>query len=137
MPTSDKQAATPGYTLAVIAEALYLVNLLLLPGIGFMLLLLLYLITIREAAPLAKAHLQQTLVTSLWGGFLLVIINLLIIFMGGYQSVNTWIIVILYFTVIHASFVLLGAIGLSHALSAQCWRFPVFGPAPGKGCESL
>ena len=138
MPTSaDNQQAVPGFGLAVAAESLYLLNLLLLPGVGFVLLLLLYLKTARQAPPLAKAHLSQTLVASLWGGFLLLVINGLILLLGGYSAAYIWVIIILYFTLVHASFVLLGALGLARALSGQCWRYPVVGPRLPEACEPL
>ena len=135
MPTSADQQAIPGFALAVTAESLYLLNLLLLPGLGFVLLLLLYLTRFKQSPVLAKAHLSQTLMASLWGGFLLLVINALILLLGGYSGVYTWVIVILYFTVVHASFVLLGALGLARALSGQCWRYPVVGPQLPEGCE--
>jgi len=135
MPISANQQTIPGVGLAVAAESLYLLNLLLLPGLGFVLLLLLYLKTFKQAPVLAQAHLSQTLIASLWGGFLLLVINALILLLGGYSGMYLWVIIILYFTLVHASFVLLGALGLARALSAQCWRYPVVGSRLPDGCE--
>ena len=132
MPVSDK-TTRPGTRLAVIAEALFLANLLVLPGIAFILLMLLYVHRRKEVSGLALAHLSQTVSASLWGGVLLVVINLLIIMMGGYQGVHTWIIVIIYFTLCHSTLVLLGAYGLSKAIAGQCWRYPLIGrPLPSE-----
>ena len=108
-----------GQTLAVAAEALYLVNLLLVPGVAFVILLILYFINIKSAPSLAVCHLRQTLSASLWAGVILVVANLVIILLGGYTASWTWVIVVLYFTVCHATLVLLGALGLARAMSGQ------------------
>lgn len=116
----------PGVALAVAAEALYLANLLLLPGIAFVLLLWQW----RRRAtvpPLAQAHLSQTVSGSLWAGVLLVLANALILLLGGYHGPYVWIVVITYFTLCHAMLVMFGAYGLAKAMAGQCWRFPLVG----------
>jgi len=137
MPYSDNESSLIGDgSLAVTAEALYLGNLLILPGIAFGVLLYLYLHHRQDAAPLARSHLEQTLVASLWGGGLLVLVNLLIILLGGYQGVHTWIIVITYFTVCHATLVVFGAYGLAKAMAGQCWRYPLVGKILPSCCRT-
>ena len=132
MPHSETDNdTTPGEGLAAIAEVLYLTNLLLLPGIAFGILVWLWWTRRADAPVLAAAHLNQTVSASLWGGVLLVIVNGLILLLGGYQGINTWVILILYFTTAHATLVLLGVLGLSKAMAGQCWRFPLIGrPLP-------
>ena len=120
----------PGQSLAVLAEALYLANLLVLPGIAFAALTWLVLHKHRWAPALARQHLEQALAASLWAGLLLVLMNLLILLLGGYQAVQTWVIVILYFTFVHASLVLLGVFALSKALAGQRWTMPLVGRFP-------
>jgi len=117
----------PGQGLAVAAEALYLVNLLLLPGVGFLVLLALYLRNLRVAPPLAVCHLRQTLSASLWAGALLLVANVMILLLGGYHSPYTWMVAIIYFTTCHATLVLLGVMGLAKAMAGQCFRFPLVG----------
>lgn len=119
----------PGQSLAITAEVLYLVNLLLLPGVAFIALLIVYFSKRNTAAPLASCHLRQALYASLWAGVMLVLVNALIIFFGGYQSPSTWIVVILYFTTIHATFIFLGTIGLARAMNGKHYHFPVVGAA--------
>ena len=121
-------------TLAVTAEALYLVNLLLLPGLAFIGLLLIWYFRVKRSEPLAIAHLQQTVSASLWAGVILVLVNLLILLLGGYDGAWTWVIVILYFTICHSTLVLLGAFGLAKAMSGQCWRYPLVGRPLPEGC---
>jgi uncharacterized Tic20 family protein len=132
MPVSAPDDAPPGQPppgqgLAVTAEVLYLANLLLLPGIAFVALLLLYVRNIHSAAPLSACHLRQTLSASLWAGALLVVANIAIVLLGGYRSPHTWMVVIIYFTTCHSTLVLLGVLGLAKAMAGQCYRYPLVG----------
>lgn len=115
--------------LAVMAESLYLINLLLLPGIAFLVLLWLYRGQHASAPPLARGHLEQTLVASIWAGALLIGGILLIILLGGYQTSTTWVMVVIYLVVCHSTLVLLGAFGLSKAMAAKPFQFPLLGRA--------
>lgn len=110
------------------AESLYLANLLLLPGIAFVLLLWLYRRQRSGATSLALCHLRQTVTASIWAGVLLLPITILTITVGGYESIAAWTAAILYFTVCHTSLVLMGIIGLARAMAGRPWRFPLFGP---------
>ena len=130
MPPSAE--LTEGAGTAIAAESLYLVNLLLAPGLGFVALLWLWWRHRGDAPPLAAAHLAQTLSGSVWAGILLVIANALILLLGGYRGPNVWVIVITYFTLCHSMLILFGAFGLSKAMAGQCWRYPLIGrPLPG------
>jgi hypothetical protein len=129
-----QDAAPAGAVLAIAAESLYLANLLLIPGISFVILLYLALRAGPDTPPLAKAHLGQTLTASLWAGGLLVVVNALILLLGGYTGAHTWVLVILYFTVCHSTLVLLGVVGLSKAMAGQCWRYPLVGRPLPVGC---
>lgn len=124
---TDPSSPAAGQNLAVVAEALYLTNLLLAPGIAFVVLLVVYVRHIHTAPPLAACHLRQTLSASVWAGVVLVVINLLIIAMGGYDSSWTWMIVILYFTLCHSALVLLGTVGLARAMAGKHYHFPIVG----------
>jgi hypothetical protein len=117
----------PGQRLAILAESLYLANLLVAPGLAFGVLLYLYGKHASSAPPLARCHLRQTLSASLWAGALLILVNLLILLLGGYRTAYTWLLVILYFVVCHTSLVLLGMFGLAKAMAGQCYRYPLVG----------
>lgn len=117
----------PGTQLAIMAEGLFLANLLLLPGICFLWLTYLYFKHRHKAPRLARCHLEQTFIASLIGGVLLVIANLAILWLGGYQSASTWVILILYFTTAHSTLVLLGMVGLAKAMAGNEYRFPLIG----------
>lgn len=119
--------------LAVGAEALYLANLLVLPGIAFAVLAWLWW-KHRHTGPdfaLARHHLTQTVVASLWAGFLLVGLNGLILVLGGFDSMWSWLAVILYFTFFHSTLVLCGMVGLSKAMAGKTFVFPLIGPQQG------
>ena len=132
MPASEPdmlqpEAEVPGQGLAVAVEVLYLVNLLLLPGLAFVALVVVYFRSIKRAPALASCHLRQTLSASLWAGGLLLVANISILLLGGYRSPNTWMVVIIYFTTCHATLVLLGVMGLARAMAGQCFRYPLVG----------
>ena len=117
--------------LAVIAETLYLCNLLILPGLAFLLLLVFWWRHRGDEPGLGTSHLAQTVSASIWAGMILVVANLVIVLFGGYQSATVWVVVITYFTVCHSALVVFGAFGLSKAMAGQCWRYPLVGrPLP-------
>ena len=126
---SEEAPAVPGQRLAVAAESMYLANLLLLPGLAFAALLILWFKHRRWAPPLAICHLKQTLSASVWAGVALLLANALIILLGGYTAPATWVIVILYFTICHSSLVLLGGIGLARAMAGKKYVYPLIGRA--------
>ncbi|MCW8956958.1 MAG: hypothetical protein OQL09_08750 [Gammaproteobacteria bacterium] len=128
MPHLDTTKDQNAIKLAIQAEALYLVNLLLLPGIGFILLILMYLRNATSGQALVRCHLKQTLNASIWAGILLVIINGLILLLGSYSEPWTWVVLIIYFTSIHATLVLLGVVGLSKAMAGRHYHYPIIGP---------
>jgi len=116
-----------GKTLAVSAETLFLVNLLLLPGLGFAILLMLYLAKKTGAPPLAANHLSQTVGVSLIGGGLIIAVIAIMFLLGGFESGYTLMVVVLYFTFIHSTLILLGIMGLVKAMSGQHYRYPLIG----------
>lgn len=133
MPPSEADngayRSPPGQSLAVVAESLYLLNLLLLPGLAFIALVVIYLSSARTAPPLARCHLRQTLSASIWAGVILVVINALIIVFGGYDAPYTWIFVLSYFTACHSTLILFGTLGLAKAMAGKAWRYPLIGRA--------
>lgn len=124
---AETQQKQDGQDLAVTAEILYLLNLLLLPVIAFIGLLFVYFLYHGKATSLAACHLRQTLSASILAGVMLVLVNILIILLGGYDSASTWIVVILYFTTVHAVLILLGTLGLARAMTGKHFHYPVLG----------
>ena len=114
--------------LAITAEGLYLSNLLLLPGISFLILAWLRWHYRKEAGSLAHCHINQTFFVSLWGGLLLIILSTAFMTLNGPHSQWTWVVVILYFTCIHSTLVLLGVFGLARAIAGREYIYPLIGP---------
>jgi len=132
MPPSDDPNS--GYGLAVTAESLYLANLLLIPGLAFVVLLWLWLRHRNDGPALARAHLAQTVSGSVWAGMVLVIAVALILLFGGFDGPQVWTVTITYFTVFHSMFIVFGAYGLAKAMAKQCWRFPLVGRPLPENC---
>ena len=126
LPASDERAEFD-QVLAVTAEGLFLANLLLLPGISFLILCWLRWRYYTEAGRLARCHIDQTFFVSLWGGGLLIVCTALFLLLGGLHWQWTWVVVILYFTCIHSTLVLLGTFGLSRATAGLEYVYPLIG----------
>lgn len=124
--TQERDA--PGQGLAVAAEALYLVNLMLAPGLGFLAIAWLRLKRRRDAPPLARCHLDQTFFVSLWGGALIVAVCTAFLFFLGWDWEWTWVAVIMYFTCVHSTLILLGMLGLAKAMAGKPYVYPYIGP---------
>ena len=128
---SERQV--PGQSLAVMAETLYLVNLMLAPGLAFLAIVWLWLKRRHDAPPLARCHLDQTFFVSLWGGALIVVANTALLLIFGWDWEWTWVFVIMYFTCVHSTLILLGMLGLAKAMAGKPWVYPWIGPR----CEGL
>jgi len=126
-----KPSDIPGYFLAVGAESLYLINLLVFPGLAFFILAWLYFKyenKYESISPLAGCHLRQTFSASIWAGLLLILV-IWVIFMAGGNKPYVWVTVVLYFILCHFTLVFLGILGLSKALAGQKFHFPIIGPS--------
>jgi hypothetical protein len=121
-------STTPGQPLAVLAESLYLANLLVAPGLAFVVLLLLWWRHRLNAPPLARQHLRQATWVSVVAGLLIVCLSALLVALGGFAWHGTWVIVITYFVCVHGALVLAGMFALAKAMAGQPWRYPWVGP---------
>jgi len=118
---------------AVLVESLYVANLLILPVLAFIILALLFIKKHGSLPTLADAHLEQTMSASIWIGviFFIAAITVMLMNLLGVEDVTLWVIAIITFTIIHATMVLLGVVGLAKALAGKCWRYPLVGkPLP-------
>lgn len=123
----DTEETQDGQALAVYAELFFLLNLVFLPVIGFIILTVLYL-RYRDTAPaLARCHLRQTFNASIWAGVMLILVNVLIFYLGGYDSPWVWLIFILYLTSIHSIFIMFGTFGLTRAMNGKHYHYPLIG----------
>jgi len=117
---------------------MYLANLLLLPGICFLVLVYFYFKycshsatknhEINQKGPvknirgMGKIHLIRSIQLSLLAGFVLVIIPLTVVFFSSQQDASI-MVALFYFVTLHASFVLIGMFNLSRAMAK---KLPLF-----------
>ena len=141
MPHSDEnlpveEQAAEGQSLAVVAESLYVANLLILPFIAFFVLVYIFIKQHGSAPPLARSHLEQTLSASIGIAIMFFACAMIIMLLRawGLEDVGIWMIVVIVFTIIHATMVLFGVLGLAKAMSGKCWRYPVFGKTLPRDC---
>lgn len=118
----------PGPTIAIAAEALFLANLMIIPVLGFILMVWLWRKHRNDESPVVRNHLEQTVFSSIWGGAILVGVSIAIFVMGGFDNPVSWVVGVLYFVCVHAALILLGVIGLNRAILDQKWRYPILGP---------
>ena len=118
------------------AESLYVANLLIIPFLGFMILGFIFLKRHGNAPPLAQSHLEQTISASIGIAVMFIAFAgiIMLLRMWGLEDVGVWIIVVIVFTIIHATMVLFGVLGLARAMAGKCWRYPVFGHALPDDC---
>lgn len=104
---------------AIRVQAWYLINLLLLPGIG-LLVLLYYRARFQrlETTRLARDAVQKSIIMSLLGGALILLGCGSMLLIGG-NTGATWMTLILYFTVLHSIFVLWGILGLARVMAGK------------------
>ncbi len=119
-----------GQSLAVLAQSLYLINLLVAPGLAFVALLWLWRRHRHSAPPLARLHLRQALWVSVVAGLLIAGLSALLAVAGGLHAAWTWVVVLTYFVCIHGALVTMGIFALSKAMAGQPWRYPLVGPGP-------
>jgi hypothetical protein len=105
--------------IAVWAQALYLGNLLLLPGVAFVALLALGWRHRHDASPWVRQHLRVTVVASAVAGVLILGVCLAVLGLGGWQGPWTWVVLLTYLVCVHAALVLLGVYGLAKAMAGQ------------------
>lgn len=110
--------------LAVIAPVLYLLNLLLLPGLAFLILTFLFIKYKNIPDSVARVQVRQNFYASIASGIAIVGISIVIIAIGGFSSMYSWMIMLLYALSIHATLVLLGALALAKGINQKPYVYP-------------
>lgn len=122
-PIMHKENAAKDANIAILAEGLFLTNLLLIPVIPFLVLYYLYRKYAQKPDSIAYNHLRQTLITSILAGVFIVILAGIFYFFSSTSAAVTWTIIITYLTCIHSLFVMLGIYGLAKAMAGQKVEF--------------
>ncbi|MCP3852007.1 MAG: hypothetical protein GY694_17485 [Gammaproteobacteria bacterium] len=112
-------------TTAVIAESLFLANLLLIPVIPFLFLVYQFKKYAHQTDSIAYNHLKQTLIASVLAGIFIVAIAGIFYFFSNTSAAVTWTIILTYLTCVHSVFVMMGIYGLSKAMVGQKVKFPL------------
>lgn len=81
-----------------------LLNLSLLPGIGFLILLVLY--RKSTAGDYDNYYAIIGIKTNLTAAVVLILVSGLMVFLGGFDSPWTWVYVISYFVMVHTAFIM-------------------------------
>ena len=106
---------------AVIYQSLYLMNLLLIPGIAFVILLWLFKQKHQQIG-WQRIHLFRSVQLSFLAGFFIIIIPLVVIF-SAKQFEASILVMVVYFVSIHAAFVMLGMLNIARAMAR---KLPIF-----------
>lgn len=118
-------SSEPENAIAVRVQILYLLNLLIIPGIAFVLMYKLFKKHKGTTNALTRSHISQSMVASVVVGVLIIGFTALMFIFGSTDDPYTWMWIILYFTCFHASFILLGVFGLIKAMADQTYRYPI------------
>jgi len=97
-----------------------LLNLTFLPVISFIILILIY----RKTLPgtIDYYHARLGLKINIIAAAVLILVSLLMILLGGFNSAWTWVFIITYFTIVHAAFIVLAVWALVRAWSGDQLR---------------
>ena len=136
MNKKTKDVKVDGQDFAVLFESLYVANLLFLPVLAFIILVFLFLKKHGSLPPLANSHLEQTISAGFLTAIMFFVAALTIMMMRlvGVEDITLWLIAIILYTIVYATMLLLGILGLAKALSGKCWSYPVVGRKLPPGC---
>lgn len=82
-----------------------ILNLTFLPGIAFILLLMK--LNKCDASSLSQYHLKFAIKLNLIAAVALILVSILMILLGGFNSGWTWVFVITYFVLVHTVFIVI------------------------------
>jgi uncharacterized membrane protein len=124
-PSADAGKEAPLPKPAIIAEGLYLLNLLfpLFPMLG---LAPMYLKR-RKHPEFIRLHIAQAFWAALISLALFVGANLLVLALGGYRGIQGLVVFEVYYIAIIPLFLVPGLLALIKALSGQGFRYPLLG----------
>lgn len=94
-----------------------LINLTILPGIGFIALIFIYLKT--QPGTIGRYHAVLGFKINIIAAITLFAVSALMILFGGFNSPWTWVYVISYFTLVHTLFIVLAIWALVRAWSGD------------------
>lgn len=120
-PLIDKNNSSKDGRDAIVYQSLFLMNLLLIPGLSFLILLWLF---TKKSKRLSwqRIHLYRSVQLSVLAGFFIIAIPLIVLVTTNAFDASLMVMII-YFVTMHAAFVLLGMLNLSRAMAR---KLPLF-----------
>lgn len=94
-----------------------LLNLTVLPVLGFVVLLFMYKKT--EPDTIARYYVMLGIETNVFAAIALFLVTILMIALGGFDSPWTWVYVISYFVIVHAMFILFATWSLTRSWTGE------------------
>ena len=106
---------------AIIYQSLYLMNLLLIPGIAFVILLWIF-VKEKTNPGWQRIHLFRSFQLSILAGFFILVVPLVVVFTAKQFEASIMVMVV-YLVTIHAAFVMLGMLNVARAMAR---KLPLF-----------
>lgn len=129
---NERERESEGKGLAIAAESMFLLNLLF-PLLPLLVLTFLYFRHRNSPRLLVECHVKQTWIMALLSTALFVLINLVAYWTGGYQrledlvTIHSLVALEVYTLLVILPFAVPGLLGLTKAMSGQCYRYPFLG----------
>lgn len=109
-----------------IAEAFFIANLLFI-GIFYVILWGHYFLSYKNATPVSKNHLKQTLAASSLSMLIVILLNIFIVTTSGYASATALISAEVYLMLVVPLFMVVGILGFTRAVNEKDFKFPIIG----------
>lgn len=109
-----------------IAEAFFIANLLFV-GIFYLFLWGLFFLAYKNASPVSKHHLKQTLIAASISTLIVILLNIFILLTTGFASATALILAEVYLMLIVPLFLIVGILGFTKAVQGLDFTFPLIG----------
>lgn len=116
--------------IGAIAEALFMINLLL-AGLFYIVLWILFFLKYKSASQVSKNHLKQTLIASSFTIVIFISMSLYAALSSGFNSATTLIMAEVYLMLVVPLFLFLGILGFTKAINNNDYAYPVIGKLLG------
>lgn len=117
-------------SIGAIADALFMINLLL-AGLFYIALWILYFLKYKDASQVSKNHLKQALIGASLSIVIFLAMSLFAVFSSGFNSATTLIMAEIYLMVIVPLFLFVGILAFTKAINDKDYAFPIIGKMLG------
>jgi len=116
--------------IGAIAVALFMINLLL-AGLFYIALWILYFLKYKSASQVSKNYLKQSLIAATISIIIFLAMSLFAVFTSGFNSATTLIMAEVYLMVVIPLFLIVGILGFTKAINHKDYAFPIIGKMLG------